>query len=299
MDKNTSNLEIDTLIAIFIECDDLCIHIDTYLSSQKSAVVQRTRVPQMRPSEIMTILIYYHHSGYKCFQYYYERLVEGFMDSYFPNLVSYNRFVELITPVLPHLYLLTQYRSLQAQRSDLYIMDSKKLPVCHNLRIPSNKVFEGIAARGKSSTGWFYGLKIHLIINHLGEIVNFELTPGNIADNDKRVLDKLLYNLKGICLADKGYLTKFFEHYYQKGIKIITKVRNNMKNKLMPLHERVLLKKRNVIESVNDILMTVCNIEHTRHRNPYNAMANIFAAIAAYSFLDNKPSLILKKLIGQ
>jgi Transposase DDE domain len=297
MSENTTNLEIDKLIEIFIASDDFCKSLEMYLRAQNGPTTQPTRVPQLAPSEIMTILSYYHLSGYKCFQYYYERLVKGFMLTYFPNLVSYNRFVELIFPILPHMYLFTQYRALSAQRSGLYIIDSKKLPVCHNLRIASNKVFKDVAARGKSSTGWFYGLKIHLIINHLGEIVNFQLTPGNVADNNINVLNKLLNKLEGICLGDKGYLTQFFEQFYLKGIKIVTKIRSNMKNKLMPLQDRLLLKKRNVIESVNDILMTVCDIEHTRHRNPYNAMAHIFAALTAYSFLDNKPALILNKLI--
>ena len=297
MNKNTTNLDIDKLIAIFIESDDFCQALESYRRSEQGLIPQPTRVARLAPSEIMTILIYYHLSGYKCFQYYYERLVTGFMPTYFPNLVSYNRFVELMFPILPHMYLFAQYRALSAQRSGLYVIDSKKLPVCHNLRIASNKVFKEVAARGKSSTGWFYGFKIHLIINHLGDIVNFQLTPGNVADNNIKVLEKLLNKLEGVCLGDKGYLTKFFEQFYEKGIKIITKVRNNMKNKLMPLQDRLLLKKRNVIESVNDILMTVCNIEHTRHRNPFNAMANIFAALVAYSFLDNKPALILKKMI--
>lgn len=298
MSENTTNIDIDKLIEIFFNCDDFCKTLDHYLISQNQSPVLRTRVPQLSPSEIMTILTYYHLSGYKCFQYYYERLVAGFMPTFFPKLVSYNRFTELIEKILPHMYLFAQFGALSAQRSGLYIIDSKKLPVCHNLRIASNRVFKDVAARGKSSTGWFYGLKIHLVINHLGDIVHFQLTAGNVADNNINVLNKLLDKLKGICLGDKGYLTKFFEQFYEKGIKIVTKIRSNMKNKLMPLQDRLLLNKRNIIESVNDILMTVCDIEHTRHRSPYNAMAHIVASLVAYSFLDNKPSLILSKLIG-
>ena len=297
MSENTTNIDTDKLIELFFSCDEFCKYLDGYLVSQQQQPVLPARMPQLSPSEILTILTYYHLSGYKCFQYYYERLVLGFMPTFFPKLVSYNRFIELIIAILPHTYLFAQFRTLSAQRSGLYIIDSKKLPVCHNLRIASNKVFKDFAARGKSSTGWFYGFKIHLVINHLGDIVNFQLTAGNVADNNINVLNNLLDNLQGICLGDKGYLTKFFEQFYEKGIKIVTKIRSNMKNKLMPLRERLLLKKRNIIESVNDILMTVCNIEHTRHRNPYNATAHIFASLIAYSFLDNKPALILNKLI--
>lgn len=299
MNENTTNIDSDKLIEIFFNCDEFCKSLDDYLTVHHKDSVRPTRKPRLSPSEIMTLPSYYHLSGYKCFQYYCERLVRGFMPTYFPCLVSYNRFTELIVAILPHMYLFARYRSLSAPRTGLYIIDSKKLPVCHNLRIASNKVFKDFAARGKSSTGWFYGFKIHLIINHLGDIVNFKLTSGNVADNNINVLDPLLDKLQGICLGDKGYLTKFFERFYEKGIKIVTKTRDNMKNKLMPLHERILLNKRNVIESVNDILMAVCNIEHTGHRSPYNATAHIFASLAAYSFLDNKPNIILDKLIRE
>ena len=298
MSENTTNIDINKLIEIFLNCDDFCKSLDSYLIGTHQLPALKTRVPRLSPSEIMTVLTYYQLSGYKCFQYYYERLVTVSMPTFFPNLVSYNRFTELILKILPHMYLFAQFRTLNAGRSGVYIIDSKKLPVCHNLRISSNKVFKDFAARGKSSTGWFYGLKIHLVINHLGDIVNFQLTAGNVADNNINVLGKLLDGLKGICLGDKGYLTKFFELFYEKGIKIVTKLRNNMKNKFMPLQDRLLLKKRNIIESVNDILMTVCDIEHTRHRSPYNATAHIFASLVAYSYLDNKPALILDKIIG-
>jgi hypothetical protein len=96
------------------------------------------------------------------------------------------------------MYMLLKMQSLMGQRTGTYFIDSKKLPVCHNRRIHSNKVFSGFAARGKSSTGWYYGLKVYLIINQLGEIVNFE-------------------GLKGTCYGDKGYLSKLFDYFIKMG----------------------------------------------------------------------------------
>lgn len=84
-----------------------------------------------------------------------------------------------------------------SKRTGTYFIDSKKLPVCDNRRIHSNKVFEGFAKRGKSSTGWFYGLKVHLIINELGQIMNFMLTPASVADNNENLLKKMLKGLRG------------------------------------------------------------------------------------------------------
>lgn len=188
-----------------------------------------------------------------------------------------------------------KYLSLFSIRTGNYFIDSKKIPVCDNRRIHSNKVSLGFAGRGKSSTGWFYGLKTHLIINELGQIVNFALTPANISDNDDRLMNYMFDGLKGQCFGDKGYLTKLFEQYYLKGLLLITKVRKNMKNKLMKIKDKINLKKRALIESVNDILMTVFDIDHTRHRSPINAMTHTFGGLIAYCFYETKPATFIIK----
>lgn len=167
--------------------------------------------------------------------------------------------------------------------------------VCDNRRIHSNKVFEGFAKHGKSSTGWFYGLKIHLIINELGQIMNFMVTSANVADNNETLLKKMLLGLKGKCFGDKGYIAKLFVYFYEQGLQLVHKIRGNMKSQLMALNDKINLKKRALIESVNDILMTVFDIEHTRHRSPINAIVHTFGALAAYCFYDNKPTAFIKK----
>ena len=153
------------------------------------------------------------------------------------------------------------------------------------------KYCDGIARRGKSSTGWFFGLKLHLIINTFGEIVNFDITPANVADNNQDLLKRLCKDLQGYLYGDKGYLSKLFDYFFKKGLRLITKVRKNMKQKLVPLQQRLMLKKRALIESVNGILCHICNIEHSRHRSPVNAFAHILSGLIAYQFLDNKPSI--------
>ena len=171
-------------------------------------------------------------------------------------------------------------------------IDSTKLQVCHNLRINRNKVFAGIAARGKTSTGWFYGFKLHLVINECGEIVSFMLTPGNVADNNASVVKKLVKKCFGKIWGDRGYISKkLFEGLFKNGIKLITKLKKKMKNKLMDLEDRLGLSKRGIIESVNGILKETCQIEHSRHRSPTNFVVNIISGLLAYSFLPKKPSL--------
>lgn len=154
-----------------------------------------------------------------------------------------------------------------------------------------------MAKRGKTSTGWFYGLKLHLIINNLGEIVHFVFTAANVNDNTKSVLDHLLKDLKGKCFADKGYLSKFFEYFYDQGIHLITKIRKNMKNTLMGISDKLWLRRRAVIESVNDLLMTVFDIDHTRHRSPWNALIHALAGLGAYSYYPDKPAVFIQPLV--
>jgi len=285
----------NSLIKIFIDIDDFCQNFEKWQSNQVSKQLIKWTSGIYR-SEAMTILVYYHNSGYKCFQYYYERLVRGTMKNYFPLAPTYKYFLKLIPKCFDLIFLYAQWQSKTTQRTGIYYVDSKRLPVCHNKRIHSHRVFKGIAQRGKSSTGWFYGLKVHLVINNLGEITSFVFSSANFADNNQQILKYLFKDLKGFCFGDKGYLTKLFEEFYSNGLKIITKIRKNMKNKLMPIQEKYALMKRGVIESVNDILMTVCDIEHTRHRSPINAMTHMISALISYNYLDSKPTVMIRNL---
>ena len=288
----------DKLIEIFVTVDDFCHALDQWLVEHPDSEFIKPRFEGiMHLSEILTIIIFYHYSGYKCFQYYYEQQVQLELLTYFPRQVSYKRFLQLISKAVPHLYVFAKWQTLQAQPTNIYFIDSKKLPVCHNRRIHNHKVFQGLAERGRTSTGWFYGLKVHVVINNLGQIMNFQFTSGNVADANAEVLQHVLLKLQGNCYGDKGYLSKIFGELYQQGLKLITKIRKNMKNKLMPLEEKYQLFKRGVIESVFDILMTVFDLEHTRHRSPQNAMAHMLGALAAYSFMDQKPAVLMPKLV--
>jgi hypothetical protein len=294
---------IDTrkVVEVFCAIDDFCLQVKEYFSTHPlpSGLKERHpagRKPSLSESEVLTILTLYHLSGFKCFQYYYERLVLGEMKSYFPCAVSYTHFLELARQALLHTFLLAHYRAGLSQRSEHYFIDSKKLPVCDNRRIHSHKVFDQIATRGRSSTGWFFGLKLHLVINEHAQLVRFLITPANVADNNPQVLSLLLSGLKGKCYGDKGYLSSLFEELLEEGLHLVTKVRRNMKNMLLALHDKVNLLKRGSIEAVNDILMTVCDIDHTRHRNPLNALVQILSSLTAYSFLDQNSRFKLAKI---
>lgn len=279
------------LIEVFIVCDDFCNALTHWQTQQGQPVT--CRAGQLTDSEMLAITIFYHYSGAKCFEYYYRNCVEMQLGSYFPQLITYERFVARMPRLLPGLFVLLKWQCGQAKRTGFYIADSKPLAVCDNHRINSNKVFAGLAARGKSSMGWFYGFKAHLVINQYGELVNFVLTSGNVADNNGSVLIELLADLQGQCFADRGYLTKLFSQFYQQGLQIVTKLRRKMKNTLMVLGDKLKLRKRGLIESVNDLLTSVFDVAHTRHRSPFNAIVNVLGGLVAYGFYDCKPSIVI------
>jgi len=255
---------------------------------------KRKRGCNMALSELLTIMIGYHLSGYKCFKYYYLYEIGIKHRDKFPKLLSYNRYVQLMPRLFLPLYVLLH--SLRGKETGLYFMDSTHLAICHNKRISRNKVFAEIAERGKTTMGWFFGFKLHLVINNQGQIMALKITKGNV--DDRVPVTGMTKDLKGIVAADKGYLSKkLFAELYAKGLKLITGIRKDMKNYLMPLQEKIFLRKRFLVETVFDKLKSYLNINHTRHRSTANALINWLSALTAYQSLTNKPALKAFSLI--
>ncbi len=284
-----------SLLALFISVDDFCIAYQQYVQSlQLESQTGQRPGPKARLSlsEVMTIIIHFHQSGYREFKHYYQKEVLKHLRSEFPHLVSYNRFVELMPEALIPLCLYLQ--SQFGQATGIAFIDSTRLVVSHNKRTQRHKVFADVAAVGKSSMGWFYGFKLHLIINDRGEILTFYLTPGNV--DDRKPVPHMARELWGKLFADKGYISQaLFEELLQRGVQLITPLRKNMQNRLMPLMDKILLRKRSLIETVNDQLKNISQIDHSRHRSLNNFMVNLVAALIAYSLQPKKPSLNLSQ----
>ena len=282
------------LTKIFYEVDEFCKQFEKQFERRLLSVGEdkRKRAFSLTLSEIMTIMIYYHESGYKTFKDYYEKHVMIYMRGDFKALVSYNRFIELRQKALLPLLIFLQLNGLRKCTGISYI-DSFPLEVCHVKRASSHKTFKGIAQKGKSSMGWFYGFKLHLVINHQGEVVAFCITPGNIADNNEGVLLKLTKKLFGKLFGDRGYLInkELFKKLYSNGIHLVTKIRKNMSNKLVELKDKLLLRKRGVIESVGNILKESISIEHSRHRSLAGFLCHVLASLVTYCFREKKPSI--------
>ena len=258
---------------------------------------QRNRKSTLSDSEVMTILILFHSGHYRDLKHYYINHVKNHMKSEFPETVSYNRFVELQKKVVVKLAIFLKMFCLGKCTGISYI-DSTPIRVCHIKREKQHKVFKGLAQKGQCSLGWFYGFKLHLIINDKGEILDFIITPGNI-DDRKPLSDMNLHKrIFGKLFGDKGYISKdLFEKLFIDGVHLITKIKKNMKNSLMLLQDKIALRKRALIETVNDELKNICQVEHTRHRSFNNFITNLLSGLIAYSFFDKKPSINLQENI--
>lgn len=284
----TTILNSTKLVEIFIECDDFCKKLSTYLLANDFEAESSSEL--MTESEMMSIVIYYHHSGFKCFKYYYQCIIQEVLKSYFPKTYSYSRFVNLMKRLnFPLFTFLTACR-LSVPTEGNYI-DSTKLVVSHNKRIFSHKVFKGIAKRGKSSTGWFFGLKLHAVINQFGQLVVFHVTSGNVADNNAMLLETITKRLKGFLYADAGYITSIAEKLKENGLVLITKLRENMKPIQITPQQKHYLKHRGLIESVFNLMKNHCDIEHSRHRSVNNFFINLWSGLIAYSFMDETPNM--------
>jgi len=243
--------------------------------------------PKLSIPEMMTIVILFHQSNYRTFKYFYE-YVGRYLRRDFPNLISYSHFVHSMKNLFIPLFAYLLQR--RGEITGIAFIDSTSLDVCHNKRIKRNKVFKDLAKRGKTTSGWFYGFKLHLIINEKGEILAFQLTPGNIADVS--VAETLTRGIFGKLFGDKGYISaELVKKLLKRELELFTTIRSNMKQKLMKLTDRILLRKRAVVETVNDQLKNISQIEHTRHRSAGNFLINLLAGIAAYTHQPKKPSI--------
>jgi hypothetical protein len=286
-----------SLLELFCHIDDFCQDFEKQWHREllESGLRQRRRQSQMALSEMLTLMVYFHQSHYRDFKAYYTEHVQGHLNSEFPKLLSYSRFVQVMPSLL--IPLCAYLQSCYGVCTGISFIDSTALVVCDNRRIHQHRVFEGIAARGYSSTGWFFGFKLHLVVNDCGEILGVCVTPGNV--DDRSCAPDLTTGLWGKLFGDKGYLSKkLFEQLFEQGLQLITKVKKNMKNQLMPLSDKLLLRKRAIIETINDQLKNISQIEHTRHRSLTGFMTNVLAGLIAYCHQPKKPSLHLRQALA-
>tara|TARA_R110002050_G_scaffold9077_2_gene32136 strand:- start:1507 stop:2409 length:903 start_codon:yes stop_codon:yes gene_type:complete len=285
----------DKVTEFFVEMDDFCIEFASQLENrpllEDLSVKRRNRKGNLSDSEMMSIYLLFHFGQFTNFKHFYNQYVCKHLTDLFPSLISYERFNARQDRILLPLMLYLKYRGLGKSRGINYI-DSTLLRVCHSKREKQHRVFKGIAAKGKSTMGWFFGFKLHLIINDKGELLSFYLTKGNVDDRNIELMTAMTKEVFGKLFGDKGYISKALaELLFQDGIQLITKVRKNMKQQNLSDVDAILLRKRALVESVNDELKNICKIEHTRHRSVKGFLVNLIAGLTAYCFFPKKPSL--------
>lgn len=290
---------MSSLDALFCDVDDFCKSFESQWKAKllTHGGIKRIREKSLCLSEIMTILISFHQNHYRNFKHFYTDYVKQHWSLAFPGLPSYQRFVEWMPSTL--IPLCSYLKHCFGSCTGIGFVDATSLKVCHNRRIRQHKVFAEIAARGKTSVDWFFGFKLHLVVNELGEILNVQITPGNT--DDRLPIPDLLRGLFGKFFADRGYVSqKLAKQLLEEfGIQFFAKPRRKMKNKLMCLHDKFLSRKRSIIETINDQLKNISQIEHSRHRSPINFCVNVLCGLIAYCHQPKKPSLRLDWLLPQ
>lgn len=284
------NFTDSKITEIYYLVDDFCKEFDNNLSTKIIGKLNK-RPAILNHSEVISIMILFHDKGYKCMKHFYTQYVQVHLKHLFPRTVSYNRFVELMKTVNLHFSIFIKTLCL-GECTGISYVDSTPVRVCKNKRISRHKVFKGIAQIGKSTMGYFYGFKLHLVINERGELLNFVITPGNVDDREPLKNKRFVKKITGKLYGDKGYVSApLAKILFIDGIQLITGIRNNMKNSLMEMSDKILLRKRSIIETINDVLKNTCQVEHSRHRCFDNFISNLLAGIATYCFLPKKPNI--------
>ncbi len=274
---------------LYIIIDDFCKEYEKNSQNKvlgSSIKKTRKRKTKLSLSEIISLLILYQSSNIKNFKAFY-RFIQTELTKAYPNLCSYNRFIELAPrAVKPLMVLFASYDGLS------YI-DSTSLKVCHIKRETRHKLFKRIATKSKSTMGWFYGFKLHIMTNKKGELLNAYFSHANV--DDRQGLLAMCKKIFGNLIGDRGYLGKKIKQTLQtQGINLITRGRKNMKNHHLNLIELAMLNSRNLIETVIGKLKLQFNLEHTRHRSISGFIINILASLIAYCFSSNKPRSNIK-----
>jgi hypothetical protein len=290
-----AQLTTNKITEIFCIADDFCKEFEQELKKHQirdnDGKHHRNRKFAMSDAEIITVMICFHYGSFRNLKHFYLYYVAKHLQNEFPDLLSYNRFVELERKVMLHFALFLKLICF-GECTGITFIDSTKMAVCKNKRIKRNRVFKDVAAVGKSTMGWFYGFKLHLVINDKGELLNFCITPANVDDRNWDVIQPLCKQLFGKMYGDKGYISAALTQLlFDDGLHLVTGIKSNMKNRLMTMRDKIMLRKRSVIETINDELKNICDIEHSRHRSTANFLINLFAGLAAYSFFEKKPAI--------
>jgi len=224
------------LVEIFYLVDKFCKEIEKtiegHILTSDNSTKTRKRAFTMSESEVITIMNMFHQSWYRDLKAFYINYIQQYRQRDFPHTVSYNRFVELQQKALLPMVVFLQL-CCPGKCTGIFFIDSTPIRVCNIKREKTHKVFNGLAAKGQSTIGWFFGFKLHLVVNDKGEIIKFLITQANADDREPLKNSRFHEKLFGKLFAGKGYISQnLFGKLFSDNIHLITKIRKNMKNAL-------------------------------------------------------------------
>lgn len=271
----------DSVINLFCIIDDICKEIVPFKDKSKGG-----RPNNLTISELITISILFLNSNCDAFKKFY---FFANLDGYF-NLNSYGRLLHNLksTLIWQFLILVVICHRNREVCDKIKFIDSMPICVCKNKRIFTYKVSE-LANRGKSSIGWFFGFKVHLIVDRNGRLLNFKITGGNISDQSHDLIKELTKDLKGLLIGDKGYQSKeMFKEFKDKGLYFLTGLRKSKKNERLPIFEgyHSLKRLRQKLETINGQIKFRQGMESSLPRSHKGYFWRYTSAILSFCILS-------------
>ena len=242
------------------------------------------RKSMLTKTDYITLTIFKQEYGLKTTKQLYE-FVQEYMQKDFSPLPSYQQFNEGIKSTFSYFVMIAWLLTRLTRKKDAkyHIVDSSPLPVCNNQYRFQAKLFKGLARSGKNMNGWYWGFKLHLIINHDMEIESIKISDGSTSDIDALEGD-FIDGIRGWLVGDKGYIgQKKAQELAAQGIKLITRTRKNMRKvPALPIHN-YLLSKRQAVESTFSYLKYRLSVLSSYARSVEGFFVNVFSAIVTYS----------------
>jgi hypothetical protein len=289
------------LTIIFCQVDDFCkqyseLARQNFLPYENIGCVREKTGRNMTTSEVVTVHIYYAMCSeeFKTFKAFYKHAYAQ-LKSDFRGLLSYGRLIELKQEIMAPMTLFLKSIFVECDKKSF--VDSTRIEACKIKREYSHRVLKGVARKGKTTDGWFFGTKLHAIFNEFKEIVYCCFTSGNVADNNNDLMRKFSSKIKGKMFGDKGYIVNkpLWEKLYEDGLQIIHHLKSNMKNILMPLQDKIDLSKRaNICEGAFSKLKDRMSLQYTRVRSIYGYVINSLSMVIAYQLWAHERAIPLK-----
>lgn len=274
------------LIAIFCFVDDFHEHILTLL--RPALIRPHQQHPPLKrrnlsTTELVSLALFFQFTGHRSWRDFYKYIKTHYRQD-FPDLPSYRNFVAAMNALSPYAVILLQaFCALFRQTTPATaakFADSTNLPVCSIKREFSHQVMKLFATKSKTTMGWFYGLRLHVLCNELMQILECRITTATVGE--RAALESMWNYIFGLIVADAGYLGQEFQTRARSlGKQLLTGARANMK-KLLTKKQHELLQLRQVIETIFSVLKTRLGLGSTLPRSPLGHFARYVWCLAAY-----------------